>query len=308
MLKTKKNSILIMGAGAVGGTFGALLAKVKTNTVFFIARGKHLEAIKRNGLSVQSRKENFTIKVNVSDNPNVYESKPDLILLTLKSFDTASAIEQLKPVVFRKTQILSLQNGIENYPKLVNAFGEKRVVRGFCGMNSEVLQPGVIQGGQGYIFIGENIGEISARTQWLKSLLETSNIQCTVSQDIHQDVWRKFAWNCIFNIVSATTQLTVGKIVDDPEKIQFCKELFKEIQQVAKSQDVVLGADKEKLIFDIAGDSGDIKPSTLQDRLKGNRMEYDAFTGALNRLADKHKIHIPINRALYNQLEQLGNP
>ena len=296
-----------MGAGAVGGTFGALLEKEKNNTVFFTARGQHLEAVKRNGLSVQSRKENFTIKVHVSDNPGDFKSKPDLILLTVKSFDTDSAIEQLKPVVFRKTQILSLQNGIENYPKLVNAFGEERVVRGFCGMNAEVLQPGVIQGGQGYIFIGENIGEISARIQWLKSLFETSNIQCTVSQDIHQDVWRKFAWNCIFNIVSATTQLTVGKIVDDPEKIQLCKELFKEISQVAKSQDVMLGPDKEKLIFDIAGDSGDIKPSTLQDRLKGKRMEYDAFTGALIRLADKHKIHIPINRALYNQLEQLEN-
>jgi len=294
-----------MGAGAVGGTFGALLEKEKNNTVFFTARGQHLEAVKRNGLSVQSGKEKFTIKVNVSDNPGDFKSKPDLILLTVKSFDTDSAIEQLKPVVFRKTQILSLQNGIENYPKLVNAFGEKRVVRGFCGMNAEVLQPGVIQGGQGYIFIGENIGEISARIQWLKSLFETSNIQCTVSQDIHQDVWRKFAWNCIFNIVSATTQLTVGKIVDDPEKIQFCKDIFKEISQVAKSQDVMLGPDKEKLIFDIAGDSGDIKPSTLQDRLKGKRMEYDAFTGALIRLADKHKIHIPINRALYNQLEQL---
>ena len=296
-----------MGAGAVGGTFGALLEKEKNNTVFFTARGQHLEAVKRNGLSVQSRKENFTIKVHVSDNPGDFKSKPDLILLTVKSFDTESAIEQLKPVVFRKTQILSLQNGIENYPKLVNAFGEERVVRGFCGMNAEVLQPGVIQGGQGYIFIGENIGEISARIQWLKSLFETSNIQCTVSQDIHQDVWRKFAWNCIFNIVSATTQLTVGKIVDDPEKIQLCKELFKEISQVAKSQDVMLGPDKEKLIFDIAGDSGDIKPSTLQDRLKGKRMEYDAFTGALIRLADKHKIHIPLNRALYDQLKQLGN-
>ena len=146
MLNMKKKSILIMGAGAVGGTFGSLLAKVKTNTVFFIARGKHLEAIKRNGLSVQSRKENFTIKVNVSDNPNNIKSKPDLILLTVKSFDTDSAIEQLKPVVFKKTQILSLQNGLENYPKLVNAFGDERVVRGVCGMNAEVLQPGVIQG------------------------------------------------------------------------------------------------------------------------------------------------------------------
>jgi len=120
-------------------------------------------------------------------------------------------------------------------------------------------------------------------------------------------VWRKFAWNCIFNIVTATTQLNLSKIFNDPEKIQLCKNLFKEIRQVAKSQDVLLGADKEKLIFDIAKDAGDIKPSTLQDRLKGKRMEYDAFTGALIRLADKHKIHIPLNRSLYNQLKKFDN-
>jgi len=296
-----------MGAGAVGGAFGSKLVKDKNNTVFFIARGPHLETIKRNGLSVQTRKEKFTLKVNFSDNPGKFNSKPDLILLTLKSFDTEIAIEQLKSVVFKKTQILSLQNGIENYPKLVNAFGEKRVVRGFCGINAEVLKPGVIQCGPGEIFIGENKGKMSVRIQWLQSLFEESNIRCTISEDIHQDVWRKFAWNCIFNIVTATTQLKLSKIFDDPEKIQLCKNLFKEIRQVAKSQDVLLGADKEKLIFDIAKDAGDIKPSTLQDRLKGKRMEYDAFTGALIRLADKHKIHIPLNRSLYNQLKKFDN-
>ena len=296
-----------MGAGAVGGAFGSKLEKDKNNSVFFIARGPHLETIKRNGLSVQTRKEKFTLKVNFSDNPGDFNSKPDLILLTLKSFDTEIAIEQLKSVVFKKTQILSLQNGIENYPKLVNAFGEKRVVRGFCGINAEVLKPGVIQCGPGEIFIGENKGKMSVRIQWLQSLFEESNIRCTISEDIHQDVWRKFAWNCIFNIVTATTQLKLSKIFDDPEKIQLCKNLFKEIRQVAKSQDVLLGADKEKLIFDIAKDAGDIKPSTLQDRLKGKRMEYDAFTGALIRLADKHKIHIPLNRSLYNQLKKFDN-
>jgi len=296
-----------MGAGAVGGAFGSKLVKEKNNTVFFIARGPHLETIKRNGLSVQTRKEKFTLKVNFSDNPGDFNSKPDLILLTLKSFDTEIAIEQLKSVVFKKTQILSLQNGIENYPKLVNAFGEKRVVRGFCGINAEVLKPGVIQCGPGEIFIGENKGKMSVRIQWLQSLFEESNIRCTISEDIHQDVWRKFAWNCIFNIVTATTQLKLSKIFNDPEKIQLCKNMFKEIRQVAKSQDVLLGADKEKLIFDIAKDAGDIKPSTLQDRLKGKRMEYDAFTGALIRLADKHKIHIPLNRSLYNQLKKFDN-
>ena len=296
-----------MGAGAAGGTFGVQLAKSQNNTVFFVARGPHLEAIKRKGLSIQSREGKFNLKVCVSDDPGDFKSEPDLILLTVKSYDIESAMERLKPVVSKKTQILSLQNGIENYPKLVNAFGEEQVVRGFCGMNAEVIQPGVIQGGPGKIFMGENNGDMSTRLRWLQFLFETSNIRSIVCEDIHHNVWRKFAWNCIFNIVSAITQLTVGTIFDDPGKIQLCKDLFKEISQVAKSQDILLGADKEKLIFDIARDSGGIKPSTLQDRLKGKRMEYDAFTGALIRLADKHKIHIPINRSIHDQLKQLDN-
>ena len=149
MLKKEKNNILIMGAGAVGCAFGAQLVKDENNTVFFITRELHLEAIKRNGLSVQTRKAKLTLKIHASDNPDDFNSKPDLILLTLKSFDTKMEIEQLKSIIFKNTQILSLHNGIENYPKLVNAFGEKRVIRGFCGINPDVLQPGVIQCGPG---------------------------------------------------------------------------------------------------------------------------------------------------------------
>ena len=96
-----------MGAGAVGCAFGTQLVKDENNTVFFIARGSHLEAIKRNGLSVQTRKTKFTLKIHASDNPDDFNSKPDLILLTLKSFDTKIAIEQLKSVIFKNTQILS---------------------------------------------------------------------------------------------------------------------------------------------------------------------------------------------------------
>ena len=100
-----------MGAGAVGGAFGSKLVKEKNNTVFFIARGPHLETIKRNGLSVQTRKEKFTLKVNFSDNPGDFNSKPDLILLTLKSFDTEIAIEQLKSVVFKKHKFFPYKTG-----------------------------------------------------------------------------------------------------------------------------------------------------------------------------------------------------
>ena len=307
MSKRIRTTVLIMGSGAVGCAFGAKLENNKNNNVFFIARGLHLEALKSNGLTIHTNNEKLTLKVNVSDNPSDFNRKPNLILLTLKSFDTDLAIKELKSVVSKNTQILSLQNGIENYPKLVNAFGEERVVRGFCGINAEILQPGVIQCGPGYIFIGENNNDKSERIKWIQSLFKKSKIKCTASNNIEKDAWRKYAWNCIFNIVTAIEEITISKIFDDPQKIQLCKDLFKEIQHVAKSQGVLLDDEIEKLIFDSARDSGDIRTSTLQDRLKGKRMEYEAFTGAIIRLANKNKIHIPINRSLYEQLKKLEN-
>ncbi len=120
-------------------------------------------------------------------------------------------------------------------------------------MNAEVIQPGVIQGGPGKIFMGENNGDMSTGLRWLQSLFETSNIRCIVCEDIHHDVWRKFAWNCIFNIVSAITQLTVGKIFDDPGKIQLCKHLFKEISQVANPKISCLELIKKNLFSILPG-------------------------------------------------------
>ena len=277
-----------MGSGAVGCAFGAKLENDKNNNVFFIARGLHLEELKSSGLTLHTNKSKKNLKVNVSDNPSDFKRKLNLILLTLKSFDTDLAIKQLKSVVSKNTQILSLQNGIENYPKLINAFGEERVVRGFCGINAEIIQPGVIQCGSGYIFIGENIDDRSARIKWIQSLFKKSNIKCTISKNIKKDVWRKYTWNCIFNIVTTIEQITISKIFDDPNKIQLCKELFREIQLVARSQGVILDDKIEKLIFDNARNSGDMRTSTLQDRLKGKRMEYETFTGFLIRLAKIH--------------------
>ena len=307
MSNTIRTNILIMGSGAVGCAFGAKLENDKNNNVFFIARGLHLEALKSNGLTLRSNKENLNFNVNASDNPSDFNQNPNLILLTLKSFDTDLAISQLKSVVSKKTQILSLQNGIENYPKLINAFGEERVVRGFCGIHAEITNPGVIRCGPGYIFIGENIHNISERIKWIQSLFTKANIKCNISKNIEQDVWRKYAWNCIFNIVTTIEQITISKIFDDPEKIQLCKELFREIQLVARSQGVILDDKIEKLIFDNARNSGDMRTSTLQDRLKGKRMEYETFTGFLIRLAKKHKIHVPTNRIIYEQLKKLDN-
>ena len=95
----------------MGGTFGVQLAKSQNNTIFFVARGPHLEAIKRKGLSIQSREGKFNLKVCVSDDPGDFKSKLDLILLTVKSYDTESAMERLKPVVSKKNKFFPYRTG-----------------------------------------------------------------------------------------------------------------------------------------------------------------------------------------------------
>lgn len=303
MQEKKKFKILIMGAGAVGGSFGARLAQNKSNDVFFVARGKHLDAINRKGLSIKSGEGNFNLRIKASENPQDYKETPDLILLTVKSYDTDDAIEKIKPKLFKTTQILSLQNGIENYFRLADAFGENNVVRGFCGIAAEVIEPGIISTSPGEVIIGGNNGNISERIRSLQGVFEASNIKCKVSGNIERDVWLKFTWNCIFNIVTAITGKTVDTIFENPDSIQLCRNIFSEIRSIARIQKVELNSEDEIKIVDSSKELGAFKTSTLQDRLKGRKLEYDAFTGAIIRLAERNRIEVPVNKTLYGLLK-----
>ncbi|MDX1586986.1 MAG: 2-dehydropantoate 2-reductase [Balneolaceae bacterium] len=297
--------ILVMGAGAVGGYFGGCIAERTAARVTLIARGAHLETLKKRGLTVRSKEGERKVSVQAFENPA--EAKvPDLVLFTVKSYDTEGAITLLKPAVSAGTQILTLQNGIENYPKLVEAFGAGQVIQGFCKIGAGVPEPGIVEHRAfGSVTIGEKNGEVTERVLSVQRLLQEAEIPVRISREITRDVWLKYTWNCILNIVTAVADVTVEKIFGSREGEQLCYHLFNEIQAIADKEGVILKDEEGRQIIESSRDLTGFETSTYQDRQKGKRMEYEAFTGALVRLADRHNLSIPHNRTLYALLKMI---
>ena len=296
-----------MGAGAVGGYFGGRIAERTDAEVTLIARGKHLEALQEKGLQIRSTDENSEIKVQAFKSPEDAAS-PDLILFTVKSHDTAEAIQQIAPVVAGDTQILTLQNGIENYPKLVEAFGKGRVIQGFCKIGAGVPEPGVIEHKAfGQITLGEQDGSESKRVKSIQGLLGRARVPVSVSNQITKDIWLKFTWNCLLNMVTAVGNVTVDQIFDHNESEQLCYDLFGEVQKVAQKEGIELLHEEGKTIIESSKKLKGFETSTYQDRQKGKPMEYEAFTGAVVRLAGKYEVEVPHHQTLYALLKLIDN-
>lgn len=287
----------------MGGYFGGCIAERTTADVTLIARGAHLEAIKRNGLLIRSGDQERRIKVDAYEDPENAE-KPDLIFFTVKSYDTDEAINQIRPAVTEATQILTLQNGIENFPKLVDAYGSDRVIQGFCKIGAGVPEPGVVvHKAFGSITIGEQDGAVTGRIKDVESLLKRAEVPVSISNEIKREVWLKFSWNCILNMVTATANVTVDKIFEHEEGEQLCYQLYHEIMLIAEKEGVELKPEDGEKIINSSKKLTGFETSTYQDRQKGKKMEYEAFTGAIVRLADKHGLDVPHNETLYALLK-----
>lgn len=304
----KFKNIMVMGAGAVGGYFGGRIAERTDAQVTLIARGDHLKAIQESGLIIKSEGQNERISVDAFRNSED-APVPDLILFTVKSYDTEAAVNQIRPIVSEETQILTLQNGIENYPKLVEAFGEDRVIQGFCKIGAGVPKAGVIaHNAFGEVMVGEQDGSDSLRMSSVEKLFNDARIPLKVSTQINREVWIKFSWNCLLNMVTAAGNVTVDKIFEYPESEQLCYGIFNELRKVAKAEGVELSKNDGKKIIESAKELTGFETSTYQDRQKGKKMEYEAFTGAIVRLADRHGIDVPQNKTLYAILKLIdGN-
>lgn len=299
------SNIMVMGAGAVGGYFGGKLVQNSSRNISLVARGRHLEKIKQHGLKVESIDGNFTVKGPASDNPADLP-QPDLILFTVKSFDTAGAIEQIRPVVKEHTQILPLQNGIENIPQLIDAFGTERVIYGLCRIGARIAEPGKLSHtNPGSVIVGERDGSVTPRVKWFKTIYDSMDVDCEISTDIRREIWKKFAWNSIFNMVTAAENKTTDHFYDNGEPKELLLNLAGELLKVAKAEEVDLRKEDLDKIVIKTKNIGAFITSTLHDRRSGKKLEHDAFTGAILRLGKKHGISLPHYSKLHNKLDSV---
>lgn len=302
--------ILIMGSGAVGGFYGAHLAQTKGIEVTFIARGAHLDAMQKRGLEVTGEKKMRLYPVRAVEKPIDTDPSPDLILMAVKSFDTHKCLDHINRVIGQNTQILTLQNGLENYEMLADTFGAKKTIRGLCKIGVEVTAPGVIDyRGFSSVLFGEEDGSESERVISLQKTMEASGISSRISGNIQKQAWKKFIWNGIFNMMTGITGATTNKIFKYQECYDMAWQLFLEIRSIAKAEGVDISFDDGRKIIEQTKELGAFRTSTMQDRLNGKPLEYDAFCGFISRKAELYEINAPVNKslfALYKMLEPAG--
>ena len=296
--------ILIVGAGGVGGYFGARLAHAGL-PVTLVARGAHLEAIQRNGLRVSSTVEGeYTVKMDAVER---LEGRPpvDVVLLCVKSFDTEAVLAMLPPVLGPETAVLSLQNGIVNLELVEAKVGAARTLAGAAYVFAELTAPGVVGhrfGGR--IAFGELDGRVTARAERLRAAFATAGVPVDVSTDIRRVLWEKYLLICAQAGVTAVTGCPSGIVRAVPETWRLYRLLLEELAALAAAAGVGLASDVVDRILAAAAALGpDTRSSLANDLAAGRRLELEALHGYAVRLGQRLGIATPTLFAVYAALK-----
>jgi 2-dehydropantoate 2-reductase len=297
--------IAVMGAGAVGGYFGARLA-ASSNEVAFITRGPHLTALRRGGLTVESVLNNVQIRDALfTDDPN--EVGPvDLVLFCVKFYDTEPAAQSLEPMIGPETAVLSLQNGVDNTDKIARLWGNHPVLAGVVYIASQLLEPGRIKhSAGGKIVFGGPDGRAHVTTEAVERLLLSAEISCEVNRDIRTVQWRKLLWNAPFCAISCLTRATVKEIVESDSLTKLALACMAEVREAATTQAIDLSPALFDETLHFSRSLGDFKPSMLQDLEAGKPLEFEAFNGIVVNLLQRTGKQAPTNQVFYGALKYL---
>ncbi len=289
--------ILIVGAGSVGGFFGAHLAKNNPH-VSFLLRPKTLEAVKQNGLTLRSASGSFTVRPMVASDARELPP-PDLVILGVKAYDLEEVLNQIEPILTEKTVILTLQNGIDTEDRLLAQIQRDCVVGGVAYIYSRIAAPGVIDHyKKGTVAIGELMGHDSRRLLAIRDLFTAAGIPCHLSKDIRRTKWEKMCWNCVFNPITVLIDDRVAKALDHSEMMGVIRQIVGEVAAVAASLKVPLPPDMAERVVKASQEIRDIHTSMYDDWKAGRPTEIDYLNGYIVEQGRKLGIPTPVNEAL----------
>lgn len=292
----------IVGSGAVGGYLGALLKKAGQDVVF-LARGKHLEAMKANGLTILTDNEEFVVDGTFTNNVHALMDA-ELIIFSVKSTDTLTMAEKIKALGNDQAVILTVQNGVDNEEILSEIFGRKRILSCATYMSSSVERPGVIKkSGVVKLFIGALHEESRQVCEQICDIFNGAGIDAIATDDIAASKWRKAVWNATFNPIAALSLANVGEILDDKELRHTAETVCREVLQIASKNGISLGDKMFDVTFRQAELARTHNPSMLQDRLNNKPMEVESLIGYFVKLARKLNVETPALQVLYSHLK-----
>ncbi|MGE0612164.1 MAG: 2-dehydropantoate 2-reductase [Hyphomicrobiales bacterium] len=315
--------ICIYGAGAIGGYVGLMLSKGGAD-VSLIARGAHLEAIRRNGIAVDFKDGRQTAKVTATDDPAELGPQ-DYVIVALKAHQAWEAADRMAPLLSPETAVVTMQNGIPwwyfhgfegQYAGLQLqsvdpgsrqwiAIGPHRAIGATVYPATEITEPGVIRHIYGDRFgFGEPDRSESWRARRLVSAFEAGGLKARLYPDIRNDIWLKLWGNLCFNPISALTHATLDVVATDPGTRAVARHMMEEAEKIARRIGVHFRVDIERRINGAAG-VGAHRTSMLQDLDRGRAIELDALLGVvqeLGRIVDVETPHIDTVLALARQM------
>jgi 2-dehydropantoate 2-reductase len=301
----------IMAAGAVGAYFGARLQAAGHAVVFF-ARGANLEALRRDGLKIESPLGDLHLKsVTATDDP-AGQKPVDFVLFAVKLWDTADAGRRIKPIVGPDTRVISLQNGIDSVDILKPILGDDVVVGGSAYIASVIASPGVIKHSSqfAHFHCGRLDGKPDPKLQALADAAEAAGIKgVKVSDQMLRDLWQKFAFLVSLSSATGSTRQPLGPILADPETAKFFDDLLVEVVTIGRAKKVPIADDflEKQRAFSKSLPPG-LKASLLHDLERGNRLELDWLAGRVVALGKELGIPTPANQAAYTvmKLSRMG--
>lgn len=282
------DKIFVLGAGAIGSVYGALLSK--GNDVTLIGAKAHVDAVKSNGLTIHGDiNECFHLKADTE-----IQALPEktLIILTTKAYDSVEAIEKVKKFLRKDTVILILQNGLGNEEMIKHAVGDRlKILRGITTIAAELFKPGEIR-----FWNGETIIEQDSIAEKIADRSNKCALKTIVSNDIGKEVWNKLVVNCVVNPLTAVFHVRNREIITESLKT-VRHQIVKECILVGKAEGITFPKDLEERIDKELSNYENFS-SMYQDIIKSKRTEIDFLNGKIVELGRKHHISTPVNETL----------
>jgi len=297
--------IAVVGAGGVGGGFGAALAKAGAD-VTFIARGAHLAAMKGDGLKVVSQRgDTHLVPTQATDDPA--EIGPvDIVLFCVKLWDVESAGERIKPLVGPGTAVIPLQNGIDAHERLLPILGPSAVMGGVAQISASITAPGVITqvGTFMRMIFGELDGKRSQRAEDFLALCQKAGFDAVLSDQIITDLWMKFVLLAANASITALARQPIGQLRDDPDIRPVFIAAYQEVIDVGRAKGVTLPSDAIDRVLEFNRHAPPtMRASMALDLERGNRLELPWLGGKVAELGRQLGVPTPTHGVMYAMLK-----
>jgi 2-dehydropantoate 2-reductase len=296
-------NIVILGAGAIGSLFGALLSK--KNKVVLVGRNSHIKAIRKKGLDIED-KTRMNVKILSEESVDKVTFLPDLLILTVKSYDTYSAISQAKQLVDDNAVVLSLQNGLDNIDKIEKIVDRRQLIAGVTTHGAFFSEPGVVKHtGKGQTILGELNGRKTKRIMSIVDAFNNAGIKTIVSRNILKEMWVKTIVNTSINPLTTVFQCKNGYLLENPILEKIVEKVCEESTSIAKANGVNLSSQHMiQKTKEVIRNTSENHSSMFQSFKKRKKTEIDSINGkivdigricAIDTLMNEILVHLVIS-------------